>query len=396
MDVANAAALAQFQANSNLAIILDPASTTTNTWQTYAPGQGGMAYDATQWLGRGNVAQGDPGSDGVQGSFFIAAYRNSSVPLTAAPIDGSFTLSPRSQSAPTDYTNTPTVPGAGEDTYAVRAPINPTLDTYPLTPTWSVPYEIGNPAGAQSAQAAAEAAQIAAETAETNAETAETNAETAQTNAETARGGAETAETNAETAETNAETARDQAQTARDEAQTARDQAQEAASQAAQDSDGTALFGSDDPPAASFGNDGDSYWTSGTPHKVYKKASGAWALQFSLSGGGGGGDVVTDDIYWGTSADAIPIGSELTIAAVNGVAEIPAYVGGMRVLVARLDTEGDLTSILRSDDVSNINQLGGFTKYAGTVIPTGETEAFAVWVSNQSLDQTNNVTWTAS
>ena len=61
---AGIAALTQFQANSSLAIVLNPTSTTTNTWQTYAPGQSGMAYDNAQWLGRGNVAQGDAGPGG--------------------------------------------------------------------------------------------------------------------------------------------------------------------------------------------------------------------------------------------------------------------------------------------------------------------------------------------
>ena len=113
-------------------------------------------------------------------------------------------------------------------------------------------------------------------------------------------------------------------------------------------------------------------------------------------GDSGGGGAVTDDVYWGTSADATPLGSELTIMATAGAAEIPAYVGSMHVLVARLATESDFTSILRSDDISQTNQLGAFTKFATTVVPTGETLAFNVWVSNQALAQTAAVTWTAS
>ena len=113
-------------------------------------------------------------------------------------------------------------------------------------------------------------------------------------------------------------------------------------------------------------------------------------------GDSGGGGAVTDDVYWGTSADATPLGSELTISATAGAAEIPAYVGSMHVLVARLATESDFTGILRSDDISQTNQLGAFTKFATTVVPTGETLAFNVWVSNQALTQTAAVTWTAS
>ena len=114
----------------------------------------------------------------------------------------------------------------------------------------------------------------------------------------------------------------------------------------------------------------------------------------SVSSGGSGG--VTDDIYWGTSADETPQGSELSIAATNGAAEIPGYSGDMHVLVARLATEADLTRIVRSDDISQTNQLGAFTEFASTVVPTGESEAFSVWVSNQALTQAAAVTWTAS
>ena len=114
----------------------------------------------------------------------------------------------------------------------------------------------------------------------------------------------------------------------------------------------------------------------------------------SVSSGGSGG--VTDDIYWGTSADETPQGSELTIAATNGAAEISGYSGDMHVLVARLATEADLTRIVRSDDISQTNQLGAFTKFASTVVPTAESEAFSVWVSNQALTQADAVTWTAS
>ena len=104
----------------------------------------------------------------------------------------------------------------------------------------------------------------------------------------------------------------------------------------------------------------------------------------------------TDDFYFGTSADETPLGAELTLAAVNGVATILAYAGDMHVLIARLATEDDITVVRRSDDPSNTNQIGAFTKFASTVVPTGETEAFNVWVSNQALSQTANVEWMAA
>ena len=102
--------------------------------------------------------------------------------------------------------------------------------------------------------------------------------------------------------------------------------------------------------------------------------------------GGGGTPVVADDVYFGLSADDTPEGSELTIAAANGVGTIPAFVD-MFMLIARLATEGDITSVVFSDDLSQTNQIGAFAKHADTVVPPGETEMFAVWVSNQLLTQ---------
>ena len=108
------------------------------------------------------------------------------------------------------------------------------------------------------------------------------------------------------------------------------------------------------------------------------------------------GAVVTDDIYFGTSADAIPTGAELTIPAVAGVGTITMYAGERHHLIARLATEADITRVVYSDDVSGTNQVGAFTKYASTVVPTGETEAYNVWVSNQPLEQAADVEITVS
>ena len=102
--------------------------------------------------------------------------------------------------------------------------------------------------------------------------------------------------------------------------------------------------------------------------------------------GGGGTPVVMDDLYFGLSADDAPLGSELTIDGVNGVGTIPAF-SDMYMLIARLATEDDITSVLFSDDPSQTNQIGAFTKHANTVVPAGETEQYNVWVSNQLLTQ---------
>ena len=101
-----------------------------------------------------------------------------------------------------------------------------------------------------------------------------------------------------------------------------------------------------------------------------------------------------DDFLFGTSADAVPVAGELTIAAANGMAEIPAYAGSMHVLLARLASEADITSVKRSDDLAQLNQIGAFTKH-GSVIDVSGTD-YSVWVSNQALTQSAAVTWTAS
>ena len=91
------------------------------------------------------------------------------------------------------------------------------------------------------------------------------------------------------------------------------------------------------------------------------------------------------DVRFGTSADDTAEASELTIIATAGVGTVPAYVGSMYLLLARLDSEDDITSVMFSDDPSNTNQIGAFTKAAGTVAVSGSD--YAVWVSNNALTQ---------
>ena len=117
-------------------------------------------------------------------------------------------------------------------------------------------------------------------------------------------------------------------------------------------------------------------------------------FDFVVTGGGGGGETITDDIYFGTSSDETPTGAELTIPGVNGVGTIPTYTGDMRILIARLATEGDITEVYYSTDASQTNQIGTVTKFGTTVVPTDETEAFNVWVGNQPVSNANGVTVT--
>ena len=96
---------------------------------------------------------------------------------------------------------------------------------------------------------------------------------------------------------------------------------------------------------------------------------------------------VADDIYFGISDDAVATGPELTIAAVAGVGTILAYVGNKHQLIARLATEADITTVFYSDDPTNLNAIGVFTKQVAKVTPVGETAGtlFNVWVSDQAL-----------
>ena len=112
-------------------------------------------------------------------------------------------------------------------------------------------------------------------------------------------------------------------------------------------------------------------------------------LNFVVSGGNP--NPPTDDIYFGLSADATAESAEFTIPAVNGSGTISAYVGNMHHLIARLASEEDITSVLYSDDPTQTNEIGAFTKSTGTIVPPGETLAFNVWVSNQALTQSADV-----
>ena len=99
-------------------------------------------------------------------------------------------------------------------------------------------------------------------------------------------------------------------------------------------------------------------------------------------------------LRFGTSADEVPTAAEATIVGMNGMGTIDAYAGDMHHLIYRLDSEDDITSVLYSDDQSQTNQIGAFSKYAQTVDVGGDT--YAVWVSNQALSQTDDVTLTVA
>ena len=103
---------------------------------------------------------------------------------------------------------------------------------------------------------------------------------------------------------------------------------------------------------------------------------------------------ITDDLYFGVSDDDVPISTELTILGVNGVGVIPAFAGGKYFVIARLVSEGDIVSVTFSTDVSRLNQLGAFSKYAGVISPPGKTADYSVWVTNREVLNALGVTIT--
>ena len=106
----------------------------------------------------------------------------------------------------------------------------------------------------------------------------------------------------------------------------------------------------------------------------------------------GGGGIGAITARFGSSDDNAADAAELTVAAVAGVGTVPAYAGSRYLLLARLDSEDDIVSVLFSDDQSMTNQIGAFTKAGATVGVGGD--AYAVWVSNQALTQAAALTIT--
>ena len=117
----------------------------------------------------------------------------------------------------------------------------------------------------------------------------------------------------------------------------------------------------------------------------------AGELNLVVTGGGPPSPPASLTTYFGTSDDDTPTGGELTIAGVAGVGILPAYAGDKHHLIARLASEGDISQVFYSDDSSQTNQIGAFTKFGSAVVPTGETEDFNVWVSNQALTHAASV-----
>ena len=137
-NASNADALAEFQGNQSIAIILNPTSSISDTFETYLPGNEGEAYDSTQWEDRTDAVQGNPGDDGSQGRFYLSIHTNSTAqPTPATPIGGSYVLGTGVFTPPTGTTEDPTRPGTGEDIWVSQAEIDPDTQSGTVTPTWS-------------------------------------------------------------------------------------------------------------------------------------------------------------------------------------------------------------------------------------------------------------------
>ena len=180
---ANAAVLTQFQRNQFLSIVLDPANTADNTFETYLPGFIG-AYDNSRWVDRTGFLQGRPGiqggtggvgatggtgarggtgaaggtgargatgATGLQGTIFVRQYQNAAT-IPAVGAGGTYVISTAVFTPSAGWFDIYTLPApsVGENTWYQEAEIDPVTvvgDTVNLT--WSVVLESGGtgPAG---------------------------------------------------------------------------------------------------------------------------------------------------------------------------------------------------------------------------------------------------------
>lgn len=286
----NAAALKQFQGNSNLAIILDPTGNDNSVWQVYAPGQEGNAYAASNWLDVSAVAQGDKGDKGDPGptrptSEIQTLIDNALVDYTATSGLLSFLQANDylTRTAVSDLVASLT--GDKLNITQVREVIMNSLGNY-ITEGDLVVALRGYLALA---------------------------------------GGTLTGQTK-----------------------------------------GIAPTEDEDLATKSY-------------------------VDQRIQASGGTIPIPQDAMFFGLSDDAVPETAEATIAAVNGVANLPQFTN-KHIIILRLASESDIESVIFSDDDSHTNQVGAFTKYGSTV--TRSSMAFAAWVSNQVLTHPNAIQMT--
>ena len=122
---------------------------------------------------------------------------------------------------------------------------------------------------------------------------------------------------------------------------------------------------------------------------TYDDANGK--LDFVVSGGGT--PPAAPDFRVGTrSTNTGIVAADFTLSSTNGSVDLRAYQGERYLLIARLASEPDITSVLFSDDSSQTNQIGVFTKQTATVSIGGDD--YNVWVSDEDVSQPTDVTIT--
>ena len=322
--------------------------------------------------------RGSTGAAGAQGIYEVEIFRNSATDITTAPTGGTVVVATGVVTAPTDWTITPSAPSAGEDTFRSFARINPSTQTGTVTPVWSVPIDIR--------------ADVA------NADIDARIATWARANSPTGT----------------IPDARIPAAIMRDAEFTAAAVRNLLSLSAAEVNDlltGASISGQ----TLTFTQNDGTQETITIPQGAGGMADGVVAsgainpagteLTLTLSTGG---TVVIDipailrggtpppahpSLRGGLSADATPTAAELTIVGNMGVLSF-GTVSGERLLVARLASEGDISSVLFSFDATSTNQIGGFTKFGSDVDVAGD--AYAVWVGNQELTITSAFTATVS
>ena len=156
----NAAAVAEFDADPNLSIILTWPVAVANT--VYQARRGNAWADITGVVRGPGGARGTDGSDGNQARFLVYAYINAAAAPAAAPVGGTFTRSTNTLAAlPAGYAAAPTTPAAGSKTYRTEAVVNPATDGNVVNLVWSVPAELPAYAVVELAEEAAEEAEAA-------------------------------------------------------------------------------------------------------------------------------------------------------------------------------------------------------------------------------------------
>ena len=85
-------------------------------------------------------ADGDDGGQGPQGQYDETVYQNAAA-APPTPIGGSINVETGAVTPPTSWTNNPSEPGTGENTYATRTTVNPATQTGSITPMWSAVFE---------------------------------------------------------------------------------------------------------------------------------------------------------------------------------------------------------------------------------------------------------------